>query len=114
MTNDSQYSKYVLGNWKMNPVSRASGEQIVRDLAALLKGQECTSVMVGLAPKDLHIESVKRTVGECNVQIAIGGQNCASQDKGAFTGQTRYFYESGCEIICRFYFRLQPREPNNL
>jgi triosephosphate isomerase len=69
---------YIVGNWKMNGLRGALTEARAIDRAA----QRYPKVQVALAPPATLIHRMNEVVQA----IGVGGQDCHSQDSGAFTG----------------------------
>ncbi len=75
--------KIVAGNWKMNTVV-AEGVELAKGIAAKIDSVP-SDVDLIIAPPFTHIVSVGVAVK--GSRIAISAQNCADQEKGAFTGE---------------------------
>lgn len=77
--------KLIAGNWKMNGNAQ-SAESLVKDVE--LKISEGSGLLdkcdFVVCPPFLHIPMVK----DCASVVAIGAQDCAAQESGAFTGDT--------------------------
>lgn len=75
--------KIVAGNWKMNTMP-AEGVELAKAVAA--KRHEADSnVELIVCPPFTHLsEVVKVTRG---TGVAVGAQNCAAEEKGAYTGE---------------------------
>ena len=75
--------KIVAGNWKMN-TTPAEGVELAKGVAEGKKeGCECVNFIV--CPPFTHLsEVVKATRG---TGIAVGAQDCATEAKGAYTGE---------------------------
>ena len=75
--------KIVAGNWKMNTMP-AEGVELAKAVAA--KRHEADSnVELIVCPPFTHVsEVVKVTRG---TGVAVGAQNCAAEEKGAYTGE---------------------------
>ena len=87
-------SKLVVGNWKMNG-SRAS-------VAALLEGIRSAgpvAAQVAVCPPFPYLADV--AVSLAGTAIAWGGQDCAVQDSGAFTGDVSasMLADLGCRYV---------------
>jgi len=75
--------KIVAGNWKMN----TTPEQGVALVKEILKGMghSCSAANFIVCPPYTHLsEVVKATAGTA---IQVGAQNCATEAKGAYTGE---------------------------
>ena len=73
----------VAGNWKMN-TNIAEGFSLALNLRDLANSFD-TNVEVILNPPFTHITEVYNAVSDTNIKL--GAQNCASEEKGAFTGE---------------------------
>ncbi len=76
--------KIVAGNWKMNTTIR-EGKKLTEDI---LRGIESVPAGITLvvAPPFTHLSSVSGILKDRNTP-GLAAQNCASADKGAFTGE---------------------------
>jgi triosephosphate isomerase len=75
--------KIVAGNWKMNTLP-AEGLELARAIVAKRR-ETGPSVELIVCPPFTHLsEVVKATRGE---GVAVGAQNCAAEEKGAYTGE---------------------------
>ncbi len=79
--------KIVAGNWKMNTTVK-EGVELVKAIAQQLN-RIPEDVQLVVAPPLTHLSSVNQTLIEsgCSSQIALGAQNCANKEKGAYTGE---------------------------
>lgn len=77
--------KIVAGNWKMN-CTFEEGQKLTSEIVNMIKDERTKDVTVVLTPPFLHIQGVKRLVGE-TAGLYVGGQNCSSKDAGAYTGE---------------------------
>ena len=75
--------KIVAGNWKMNTLP-AEGVELAKGVAAG-KGEVCDCVNFIVCPPFTHLHSVIETLKDTN--IAVGAQDCATEVKGAYTGE---------------------------
>ena len=73
----------VAGNWKMN-TNIAEGIALALDLREL-ETQFKDNVEVIVIPPFTHITEVMNALSDTNIKV--GAQNCASEEKGAFTGE---------------------------
>ena len=71
----------IAGNWKMNGVRASLGE--IRALAKALDDEPPFADVLICPPATLVNEAVQAAAGS---RIAIGGQDCHPESKGAFTG----------------------------
>ena len=77
--------KIVAGNWKMNTVL-PEGEMLVKQLEFLTKDLD-NGVELIIAPPFTHLVTVGKYLAENGVNISLAAQNCADQEKGAYTGE---------------------------
>jgi triosephosphate isomerase len=75
--------KIVAGNWKMN-TTFAEGESLVNDIAARIK-DVAADVEVIVAPPFTHLCCLAAPLQKAG--IGLSAQNCANQEKGAYTGE---------------------------
>ena len=89
--------KIVAGNWKMNTLP-AEGVALAKGVAAG-KGKVCDSVNFIVCPPFTHLQSVVETLKGTN--IAVGAQDCATETKGAYTGEVsaEMIAALGCEYV---------------
>src|ERR1700755_2978212 len=85
-------NRYLVANWKMNLPAEGVGGFI--EAVAAAPG----STPMVIAPPFPYIREV---ADASRGRIAIGAQNCADQDKGAFTGEVsaRMVYECGARFV---------------
>jgi len=76
-------AKMVAGNWKMNQtLSQGKGlAQQIKDQAANIP-KEVTTIVI---PPFIHLPDLENIFD--NSSIKLGAQNCASEEKGAYTGE---------------------------
>ena len=80
---DRRYRKTIIaGNWKMN-VAPSEAKKLTTALAHQISVKD-TAVVLCVPTIDLTV--VKRTLRQ--TRIAVGGQNCHFEEKGAYTGET--------------------------
>ena len=89
--------KIVAGNWKMNTLPQ-EGVALAKGVAAG-KGEVCDSVNFIVCPPFTHLQSVVETLKGTN--IAVGAQDCATEIKGAYTGEVsaEMIAALGCEYV---------------
>ena len=89
--------KIVAGNWKMNTLP-AEGVALAKGVAAG-KGEVCDCVNFIVCPPFTHLHSVVETLKGTN--IAVGAQDCATEVKGAYTGEVsaEMIAALGCEYV---------------
>jgi len=85
---------FIAGNWKMF-MTRPEATDLVEGLLTALANVR--DVEVAVCPPFTALETVARLVANHN--IALGGQNCYWEDKGAFTGEVSpvLLKEVGCQ-----------------
>jgi triosephosphate isomerase len=75
--------KIVAGNWKMNTTFQ-EGEALVKAIAAKKK-ETPDDVLLIVAPPFTHLCCLTQPLREAGIGVAA--QNCASEEKGAYTGE---------------------------
>ncbi len=76
----------VSGNWKMN-LDHLEAIHAVRDLGLRLQPADVASVDVAVHPPFTDIRSVQSVLEGEGIPVALGAQDCAVEDRGAFTGE---------------------------
>ncbi len=76
----------VSGNWKMN-FDHLEAIHAARDLGLRLRPPDATAVDVSVHPPFTDLRSVQSVLEGEGVPVALGAQNCAAEDAGAFTGE---------------------------
>lgn len=74
--------KIVAGNWKMN-TSISEGVKLAKEIVA--KSSSVSGVRLIIAPPFTHLCSIEEVLG--NTTVSLASQDCASKDKGAYTGE---------------------------
>ncbi|MEM7043559.1 MAG: triose-phosphate isomerase [Pseudomonadota bacterium] len=89
-----QSSPIVFGNWKMNGL-RAESDALVRDLLRGLVGHSGSGT-IGVCPPATLLTTVSELLARSDVRL--GGQDCAVEARGAFTGDTSapMLRDAGC------------------
>ena len=89
--------KIVAGNWKMNTLP-AEGVELAKGVAAG-KAEVCDCVNFIVCPPVTHLHSGIETLKGSN--IAVGAQDCATEAKGAYTGEVSaaMIAALGCEYV---------------
>jgi triosephosphate isomerase len=91
--------KLIAGNWKMNN-SLEQSKQLAKDVAAGLAQDKglLDTCDFAVFPPFLHIGAVQ---AEVNADIAVGVQNCAVYENGAYTGETsaEMVADAGCTHV---------------
>ena len=83
--------RVVAGNWKMN-TTLADGVQLMRDIASL-RSSVPHDVELIVCPPFTHLATLAL---QDRVGIRLGAQDCAAQEKGAFTGDVSAEMVRGC------------------
>jgi triosephosphate isomerase (TIM) len=76
----------ISGNWKMN-FDHHEALHAVRDLGLRLQPADVGPVDVSVHPPFTDIRTVQAVIEPEGLAIALGAQNCAIEDSGAFTGE---------------------------
>jgi len=76
----------VSGNWKMN-FDHLEAIHAARDLGLRIQPADVGTVDVSIHPPFTDIRSVQSVLEGEGVPVALGAQNCAAEDAGAFTGE---------------------------
>lgn len=89
--------KIVAGNWKMNTLP-TEGVELAKGIAAG-KNTVCSCVNFIVCPPFTHISEVAKVLK--GTGIAIGAQDCATEPKGAYTGEVAasMIAALGCEYV---------------
>ncbi len=90
--------KIVAGNWKMNN-SLNRGIELAAEINKMVRKQDDHDVTVVLSPPYIHLADVARIVDKD--AVAVAAQNCASEPKGAYTGEisVKMIKSTGAEYI---------------
>ncbi len=76
----------ISGNWKMN-LDHLEAIHAARDLGLRLQPADVAPVDVSVHPPFTDIRSVQSVLEGEGIPVALGAQNCAVEDSGAFTGE---------------------------
>ena len=89
--------KIVAGNWKMNTVP-AEGVELAKAVVAG-RGEVCECVNFIVCPPFTHLSQVVEAVKGSD--IAVGAQDCATEAKGAYTGEiaAQMIAALGCKYV---------------
>ena len=89
--------KIVAGNWKMNTLP-AEGVELAKNVAAD-RASVCECVNFIVCPPFTHLSQVVETLK--GTDIKVGAQNCAAEEKGAYTGEVAasMIAALGCEYV---------------
>jgi len=92
-----QPRKLIAGNWKMNGL-RADGVALAVELAARAKGGMPGCDLLVCPPATI-VAAVGAALADSG--IALGGQDCAAAEKGAFTGDisAEMLRDAGCAYV---------------
>jgi triosephosphate isomerase (TIM) len=87
--------KIVAGNWKMNKTLR-EGIELARTINRQVEDKE---VIIVLCPPFIHLSDVAETITKDS--LFVGGQNCASESSGAYTGEVsaEMIHSAGAEYV---------------
>lgn len=77
--------KLVIGNIKMNLLSKAERENYLSGIAAALEGKSFKKVSFVICPPVIHLEAFRKKMD--NSKILLGAQNIHEEIKGRFTGE---------------------------
>ena len=77
-------SRILAGNWKMN-CDRDEAMSLATEIAGMVQDEYMGESKIVLFPPFVHVHSVARLLEQS--RISVGGQNCATADAGAFTGE---------------------------
>tara|TARA_Y100001934_G_scaffold283240_1_gene401435 strand:- start:825 stop:1577 length:753 start_codon:yes stop_codon:yes gene_type:complete len=86
----------VAGNWKMNGTRATAVELVAGVVAGLNSG---ASADVAICPPFTLLDTVRQAIGESD--IALGAQDLARQENGAFTGEVsgEMLTDGGCYFV---------------
>ncbi|MFA6677065.1 MAG: triose-phosphate isomerase [Bacteroidales bacterium] len=89
--------KIVAGNWKMN-TTVPEGKELASALVSKFAGVP-EDVTLVIAPPFTHLDSVGEIIKDS--KICLSSQNCADQEKGAYTGEVSaaMLKSVGCEYV---------------
>ena len=76
----------VSGNWKMH-LDHLEAIHAARDLGLRLQPADVGPLDVSIHPPFTDLRSVQSVLEGEGIPVALGAQNCAIQDSGAFTGE---------------------------
>lgn len=90
--------KIVAGNWKMN-CDRKEALSLASEITGMVGDEKLNDTLVILAPPFIYISAVVKVVEGSGIKVAA--QNCASEEKGAFTGEVSasMIKSAGCEYV---------------
>jgi triosephosphate isomerase (TIM) len=76
----------ISGNWKMN-FDHLEALHAARDLGLRLQPADAGPLDISVHPPFTDIRTVQSVIEPEGIPIALGAQNCAVEDSGAFTGE---------------------------
>ncbi len=76
----------ISGNWKMN-LDHHEALHAIRDLGLRLQPADVRALDVSVHPAFTAIRTVQSVIEPEGIPVALGAQNCAAEDSGAFTGE---------------------------
>ncbi|MFA6403212.1 MAG: triose-phosphate isomerase [Salinivirgaceae bacterium] len=90
--------KIVAGNWKMNTTFQ-EGIDLAIEINNLVVEKAHKEVIVVVAPPFTHISEVNKAVD--NDRIFVAGQNCATENSGAYTGEVsaEMLWSAGADFV---------------
>lgn len=90
--------RILAGNWKMN-CDREEAMSLATEIAGMVQDEYMGDSNIVLFPPFVHIHSIARLLEQS--RISIGGQDCATVDSGAFTGEVsaRMLTSVGAEYV---------------
>ncbi len=97
LNNKTMRKKIVAGNWKMNTLP-AEGVELAKGIVAG-RGEVCSCVNFIVCPPFTHLSMVAEALKGSD--IAIGAQDCATEAKGAYTGEiaAQMIAALGCKYV---------------
>lgn len=78
--------KLIAANWKLNPNTRVDALQLAQGVKQGLKGKVNDGVKVALCVPFVYLDLI--AVELEGSALKLGAQNCYTEEKGAFTGET--------------------------
>ncbi len=76
----------ISGNWKMN-FDHHEALHAARDLGLRLQPADVTQLDVSIHPPFTDLRTVQSVLEPDGIPVALGAQDCAVEDSGAFTGE---------------------------
>ena len=86
MTGPALRRPLISGNWKMN-FDHLEALHAARDLGLRLQPGDVDGVDVSIHPPFTDLRTVQSVLEPDGIPVALGAQNCAVDDSGAFTGE---------------------------
>lgn len=94
--------KLIAGNWKMNGTTQ-SAMSLAQDIGDALAGSPALGDRCDflVCPPAVHIPAVRQAVTKQGAPLAVGGQDCAAFEKGAYTGDIAapMLKDAGCDYV---------------
>ncbi|MCC5943365.1 MAG: triose-phosphate isomerase [Bernardetiaceae bacterium] len=78
-------TKIIAGNWKMN-LSRMQAQILTSEIQQMAKDELSSNNELILIPPFVHLQTVSHLI-EKGQGVALGAQNCAAFESGAYTGE---------------------------
>jgi len=76
--------KIVAGNWKMN-TNLEAGIKLASEINEKVSQEIKTDIGIVIAPPFTHLSEIRKVID--NDRICLAAQNCATEPKGAYTGE---------------------------
>ena len=89
----------ISGNWKMNH-NHFEAIQTIQKLAYALNPDDYGHVDVSVHPPFTDLRSVQTVLQADDIPIALGAQDCHSEDAGAFTGEVSAAMLAKLDVSC--------------
>jgi triosephosphate isomerase len=80
MLTDNSKLKYIVANWKMNPVSFDEADNLIKTIKKGIKKSD--NVEIVICPPAVYLSKIKT-----NSSFELGIQNISWEDSGAYTGE---------------------------
>ena len=89
--------KYIIGNWKCNPITLKEAQHILMSVKEGIK--ELNNAEVVICSPFIYLPELRNLNSESNIKL--GAQNCFWEEKGAFTGEVspQMLKDIGCEYV---------------
>ena len=90
------FMKYIIANWKCNPVTIAESKKILNGYVKNIKKSKKTEVAI--CPPFCYLGLAKEILKS---KISLGAQNCYWEASGAFTGEISapQIADAGCKYV---------------
>ncbi|NOQ68424.1 triose-phosphate isomerase [Patescibacteria group bacterium] len=80
MLTDNSKLKYIVANWKMNPVSFGEADNLIKTIKKGIKKSDNAKIII--CPPAVYLSKIKT-----NSSFDLGIQNISWEDSGAYTGE---------------------------